>query len=472
MGCAAGSEARKGSIHELYCFQEKLGQGQTAQVHACVKRAVGLQCAVKVCLSGADCGKTDEVRRAELQQEGVIWKRVAGGLQIVNLLEIYAGAGHCQAYFVMERCGLPLCSALAQNEKLQEVDLLGVFREMLLGIQHCHSVQVVHRDAQPSNFFQSSDGAVKLCDFRSACLEEGVLVGRAGSPAFMSPEMAQGQQYNHKTDIWSLGASFYLMLYGNHPYPTRANGRRRSSLGAQTSAITLGEPPPYKPEQDLREPSALSCEFVQAILQRDPAERPSSTDCLQLTAMLPFTWNTMQDSDADQCLGAYHKGPVETIRYGQRWYQKKPMDPISAQKMDLVIQKLQAPFQHLTPHVAGNTPDSDEQENQKAPLMCHQEEPEKQRTPASPTVSDSTRATDQSSSLGDDHSVRSDDHPNVDARSTPSPKAGVNAETASTLSNAGKTALICLGEVPSGEDKPKRRVSYGAVWREDGIVSM
>ena len=86
-----------------------------------------------------------------------------------------------------------------------------------------HEVGIIHRDLKPQNVYLCDDGVVKLLDFGVARISEressnqlssfGLVLG---TPSFMSPEQAQGlrDQIDHRTDIWSLGASIFAGLTG------------------------------------------------------------------------------------------------------------------------------------------------------------------------------------------------------------------------------------------------------------------
>jgi len=98
-------------------------------------------------------------------------------------------------------------------------------REMLLGVQACHLVDIVHRDIKPQNYLLGSDGStVKLCDFGLAVRmpRRGQLRGVAGTIPFTSPEMLMDSgygRYGKATDVWSYGVSAYYLCFGVFPFP-------------------------------------------------------------------------------------------------------------------------------------------------------------------------------------------------------------------------------------------------------------
>ena len=82
---------------------------------------------------------------------------------------------------------------------------------------------IIHRDIKPANIMLTTDGTVKVTDFGLAkLLEGGQELTKAevimGTPHYMSPEAAQGKACDHRSDIYSLGASFFHLLTGRLPF--------------------------------------------------------------------------------------------------------------------------------------------------------------------------------------------------------------------------------------------------------------
>ncbi len=90
-----------------------------------------------------------------------------------------------------------------------------------------HSAGIVHRDVKPSNILVTSDGQVKLSDFGIARAEADASLTQTGlvtgSPAYLAPEVASGEQASTASDVWSLGATLYHALEGRPPYEVGDN---------------------------------------------------------------------------------------------------------------------------------------------------------------------------------------------------------------------------------------------------------
>ncbi len=107
----------------------------------------------------------------------------------------------------------------------------GYFRETALltaevadALQHAHDAGVIHRDVKPSNILLTPDGIPKITDFGLAKVEDALALSRtgdlAGTPYYMSPEQAASHRMgiDRRTDIFSLGATFYELLTLVRPF--------------------------------------------------------------------------------------------------------------------------------------------------------------------------------------------------------------------------------------------------------------
>lgn len=92
------------------------------------------------------------------------------------------------------------------------------------GLIVAHSSGLVHRDIKPANLLQSKHGTIKVADFGLAkgiihqsqqLTQDGQVIG---TPYFMSPEQCESKSVDTRSDIYSLGATYYTLLTGEHPY--------------------------------------------------------------------------------------------------------------------------------------------------------------------------------------------------------------------------------------------------------------
>jgi len=158
---------------------------------------------------------------------------------------------------------------------------------MLSAIAACHAVGIVHRDVKPDNFLAAPRAAgltLKLCDFGLAAVSDAQelrLQGVFGTSPFIAPEMLAGTPYSGKVDVWGLGVVAYVLLFGAWPYTaTVMTGQ------AMQAAIRLGTPPPrFRTRPGVPAVSRPCSEWVQALLRREVASRPSAKAALRLLGL-------------------------------------------------------------------------------------------------------------------------------------------------------------------------------------------
>ena len=117
--------------------------------------------------------------------------------------------------------GTPLSEKIEQG-LLPVNEAIDIAIQIADGLQAAHEKRIVHRDIKSSNIFITSKGQVKVMDFglaRSAGMTKVTKTGMTvGTIPYMSPEQVRGEEFDHRTDIWSFGVVFYEMLTGEQPF--------------------------------------------------------------------------------------------------------------------------------------------------------------------------------------------------------------------------------------------------------------
>jgi len=148
--------------------------------------------------------------------------KAAALLKHRHIITIYeAGEYEGDSFIVMEYVeGDSLRSLLAQTElNVEDVCKLGI--QICDGLSAAHRAGITHRDLKPANILLDEEVNVKIADFGLAKLQGSphLTPPRAiiGTPDYMSPEQARGEELDQRSDIFSLGIILYEMLTGQRP---------------------------------------------------------------------------------------------------------------------------------------------------------------------------------------------------------------------------------------------------------------
>ena len=141
-----------------------------------------------------------------------------------NVLQIYdQGVTDDVLFIVMEYLSGGTLKHLIGNRGMDPERAWSVLREMVQALVEVHRMGIIHRDIKPENILLRNDGTAVLGDFGVARRVYKVrhydqMEYIVGTPYFMSPEQALGEDEDERTDIYSMGAVFFNMLTGEKPY--------------------------------------------------------------------------------------------------------------------------------------------------------------------------------------------------------------------------------------------------------------
>ncbi|XP_041438737.1 traf2 and NCK-interacting protein kinase-like [Xenopus laevis] len=160
-----------------------------------------------------------------------------------------------------------------KNNSLGEKWTAYICKEVIKGLCHLETVEVIHHDIKPINLMLTSSGNVKIGDFSCATMGRKSS-STEGTLTYMAPEALacmrkKNLDYDHKADIWSLGVSALEMVEGYLPY-------RQLSKHQLMNQILFG--PALRPTWDKW--SEEFNFFIQECVQKNPAKRPSARQLL------------------------------------------------------------------------------------------------------------------------------------------------------------------------------------------------
>jgi serine/threonine protein kinase len=149
--------------------------------------------------------------------------KVASALTSPHIVKVLDyGATRDVHYLVMEYIvGQNLRDLLNERHRLPWQEALAMARQVALALDHAFQFGIVHRDIKPQNLMVDPAGTVKVLDFgiaRALTMPTLTLTGFVGSPYYISPEQAKGEQVDIRSDIYSLGVVLYEMISGKVPF--------------------------------------------------------------------------------------------------------------------------------------------------------------------------------------------------------------------------------------------------------------
>ncbi|TQM82600.1 hypothetical protein FHX81_5008 [Saccharothrix saharensis] len=252
-------------IAERYRFLDRIGSGAMGVVWRAQDERLGRIVAIKQLLLAPSL---DEREQDEAIQRAMREGRIAAKLHHPNAIAVYD---------VVEENGAPclvmeylpsysLADTMAEHGPLDPVEVAQIGMQAAAALAAAHAAGIVHRDVKPGNVLLADNGLVKITDFGISRASDDVTVTKtgliAGTPAYLAPEIARGQDPTPASDVFSLGSTLYAAAEGEPPF-----GLSENTLGV-LHAVAAGRINPPTVDHPLTD-------VLLRLLNYDPADRPT-----------------------------------------------------------------------------------------------------------------------------------------------------------------------------------------------------
>jgi eukaryotic-like serine/threonine-protein kinase len=245
-----------------YALEERIGSGAMGVVWRARDEVLGRDVAVKQLI-------TPDHQRAMREARNAARLHHPHAVSVYDVLSDDDGS-----WLVMEYVpSRSLSAVIAEDGPLSPQDAARIGGHVASALAAAHHAGIVHRDIKPGNVLIGEDGTVKITDFGiSRATGDGTMTDTgtiAGTPAYLPPEVARGEQPDTASDVFSLGAMLFAAVEGTSPF-----GQSDNSFGLIYRAASgmVQEPKKAGPLTDT----------LKRLLAVDPAERPTAAEAAEM----------------------------------------------------------------------------------------------------------------------------------------------------------------------------------------------
>ncbi|NMH91112.1 serine/threonine protein kinase, partial [Pseudonocardia bannensis] len=264
------SDSESLRIGNRYRLDERIGAGAMGAVwrgtDELLNRTVAIKELLAAAVSAAGAADAVEESRQRILREG----RIGARLQHAHVISMFDVVVHDERpWLVMEY--LPsrsLAAVLGEKGPMAPREAAAIGQQVADGLAAAHAAGVVHRDIKPGNVLIAEDGRAKITDFGVSRAVDDVQLTRtgmiAGTPAFLAPEVARGQEPTSASDVFALGATLYAAVEGQPPFGLDDNAY------ALLHKVATGA---VRPPTEAGPLTAL----LMRLLSNEPEERPTAS---------------------------------------------------------------------------------------------------------------------------------------------------------------------------------------------------
>ncbi|MCC6617374.1 MAG: SUMF1/EgtB/PvdO family nonheme iron enzyme [Anaerolineae bacterium] len=271
-------------------IESVIGYGGMAAVYLGYQEDLGRQVAIKI-LEHTPQLNDDLVARFKREA------RTIAGLQHPHILPLHDyGEDDGLLYLVFPYVRGGSLGDVVKTGALDRTRIEAILRQASAALDYAHRQGVLHRDIKPNNILLDGEGNAVLADFGIARLMEDVTGAEAlthsggiiGTPAYMSPEQAEGQPLDGRSDLYSLAIVVYELLAGHRPF--------HAETPVSLLMKQVNEPPPPLP----RSPA------INLVLQRALAKTPDDRYPTAIAFAAAFSQALQEETQATELIPATH----------------------------------------------------------------------------------------------------------------------------------------------------------------------
>ena len=295
-----------------YKIMAELGRGGMATVYRAYDPSFEREVAIKVLPREM---MHDPQFRSRFDRE----IKLVAGLEHPAIVPVYdVGDEDGQPYFVMRYMTGGSLSAWIERGRFSLQDAARIIEKIAQGLAYAHRKGIIHRDLKPDNILFDANNEPFISDFGVAKLTEasGSLTGSGvvGTPAYMSPEQAQGADVDIRSDVYGLGVIVYQMLSGQQPY------KADTPMGVVIKHVTEPVPEILNVCPDL--PLEVDI-LIKTALAKDKTKRYATTiDLAKALNLIAFgnegniAFNTSSNINPDAYVGQSSRGKMGAVVMG------------------------------------------------------------------------------------------------------------------------------------------------------------
>ena len=285
----------------FYKYGRLIGQGAFGKVNLGLNVLSGRVVAIKSFNKKNFDTKTDFIKK--ITYETNLMKKL-NHKNITKILEMFEDDKYI--LIIMEYInGGNLFSFVKKRRKLSEKISKFLFKQIILGLQHIHSHNIVHRDVKLENILIDLNNTIKICDFgigRVLSNPDDLLYDQCGTPMYMAPEILfSSQEKGYKgfpVDIWSAGIALYIMLSGTLPFSLKKEDSLNDNNNNKKKNLALKQAIMYGQPKKIEKISDKAKDLLHGLLNKDPNKR------LTTEQILNHPW--LKDDENDLNNNKYH----------------------------------------------------------------------------------------------------------------------------------------------------------------------